>query len=140
MFGAKKIYETRETRQKQSIIDAVWIICLNILWKVSPFRTECSLCNDMYLKSAIWQNCAPLLIFEMFYFETLQGQKNDTVNLTISLVNIPYSHTLLKLLAECFFILTLSGTIGRANHTPSYKKCHNYWKANGIELTFHEFS
>ena len=35
--------------------------------------------------------------------------------------------------------LKLSGP-GESNHLPSYKKCRNVWKANGIELKFYGFS
>ena len=29
---------------------------------------------------------------------------------------------------------------GMTNHSPSYKKCHYFWKANGIYLNFYSFS
>ena len=142
VWGKKDIWNTRNTTET-----AYYWCCVNNLPQ-HPLESSSIQSGVQSLQRHIFEVCNLTKLCSFAYFwdvllgNTTRTKKyiSDIVNLTISLANIPYSHTLLKLLAECVFILTLSGTIGRANHTPSYKKCHNYWKANGIELIFHEFS
>ena len=39
-----------------------------------------------------------------------------------------------------FLSSTLSDPDGVMNHPPSYKKCHNFWKTNDVDLKFYDFS
>ena len=47
-------------------------------------------------------------------------------------------YSLISNFSKCY--LTPYGPGKGANHPPSYKKCHNFWKANGIDLKFYDFS
>ena len=47
-------------------------------------------------------------------------------------------YSLISNFSKCY--LTPYGPGKGANHPLSYKKCHNFWKANGIDLKFYYFS